>query len=66
MVIDESIYEGVVEPFFRKLLGNNPYMLVVAQIWESEPPHQREIKICIAALASARKSVYTIQEACLH
>ena len=37
---EESIYEGVVEPSYKKLLGKIPTVLVTAVKWEEKPPRQ--------------------------
>ena len=40
MEIAESIYEDVVTPYYKKLLGNNPPVLDSLGIIEEKPPCQ--------------------------
>ena len=45
MVIVESIYEGVVELYYKNLLGNMPPIMVTAEkIEERPPPHILTLK----------------------
>ena len=38
MDVDESIYKGVVEPYYKNLLGQMPTVLATSEIREYNPP----------------------------
>ena len=40
MYIAENIYEGVVEPSKKKLLGKNSHVLITSGIRGAKPPHK--------------------------
>ena len=55
MDISEYIYEGVVEPSYKKLLGKNPTVLVTSGKRGEKPPHHRITLGWVRVLASAEK-----------
>ena len=48
--IARNIYEGIVHPYYKKLLGKKPPMLVIVVILEEETPYQIEIHIWVDSL----------------
>ena len=55
MEIEKFIYEGVVEPSYKNLLGQMPTMLVTEEELEENPTRQKLTSGQVKALASARK-----------
>ena len=55
--IDESIYEVVVEPSYKKLPGETPTVLVTARIREENPPCRGLALRRVRALASAENDM---------
>ena len=60
-VISESMYEGLVEPSYKNLLGHIPIVLVTSGKWEDNMPHQILTLRWMIALASAENSIYIIR-----
>ena len=61
MKMTEYIYEVVVEPSYKNLLGKMPTMLVSAGKLEEKPPRQLINPILVRAMASIEKGMYSIQ-----
>ena len=57
MEISETIYGGVVEPSYKKLLEQMIIMLVTAGKLEEMPPYKKFTQRWVNALASASKGV---------
>ena len=57
MEISESIYEGVVEPSYKKLLGQTPNVLVAACKREENPPRREVSPRRVRSLESAEKGM---------
>ena len=55
MGISESIYEGVLETYYLKILGQMPTVLVTARKLEEKPPFQILTPILGRELSSAGK-----------
>ena len=55
--IAETIYEGVVEPSYKKLLDHMLTMLVSAGRREEKPPQQEFTPRWVNAMASSRKGM---------
>ena len=57
MEITESIYEGVVEPSYKNLLGQTPTGMVTAGIREENPPSYGLSPRKVRVLASAENTM---------
>ena len=57
MEIAKSIYEGVVEPSYKNLLGQMPTVLVIAGKKEEKPPRHGLAPKRLRALASSGKGM---------
>ena len=57
MEIAESIYEGVVEPSYKKIIGEMPTVLASAGKKEEKPPCQLLTLRWVKALTSAEKGM---------
>ena len=61
MEIEESIYEGVVEPSYKKLLRQMPTMLVSPGKLGENTPRQLLTPRRVRALESSEKGMYIIR-----
>ena len=57
MEIAEYIYEGFVEPYFKKLPGHITTVMATSGKWEEKPPCQIINSIWVIALSSAEKGM---------
>ena len=57
MEIAESIYEGVVEPYYKNLAGETPTVMVTAYKREEKPPHHGLAPRRVRALASSENDM---------
>ena len=59
MKISESIYKGVVETSYKKLLGQTPTVLVASDKIEEMPPCHGLARRKVGVLTSAEQDMYT-------
>ena len=62
MEIPETVYEGIVENSYNKILQNMLTVLYTAGQLGDYPPHKKHTQIMLVALESERKGMYIVRE----